>query len=147
MTRPQARSNRSKPTKMSDELTECPFCAEDIKATAIKCKHCGSMLDENPSSPPPAAVEELPSPPRERRPARAVAPQAKREAKDQTKGRKLRFHNTVVQLGAPKKSLSRCTEGSEVCALSRTEVPWLICSPVKPSSFKYSNPTFYIIGA
>jgi hypothetical protein len=25
---------------------ECPFCREQIKDGAIKCKHCGSMLDE-----------------------------------------------------------------------------------------------------
>lgn len=25
---------------------ECPFCKEDIKDGAIKCKHCGSMLEE-----------------------------------------------------------------------------------------------------
>ncbi len=31
---------------MSEELIECPFCAEEIKAAAIKCKHCGSMLEK-----------------------------------------------------------------------------------------------------
>jgi hypothetical protein len=32
-----------------DEPTKrCPFCAEEIKAAAIKCKHCQSDLSENP---------------------------------------------------------------------------------------------------
>ncbi|MDY0250057.1 MAG: DUF4190 domain-containing protein [Pseudomonas sp.] len=26
------------------ECKSCPFCQEDIKVGAIKCKHCGSML-------------------------------------------------------------------------------------------------------
>ena len=27
------------------EFTTCPYCAEDIKSKAIKCKHCGEWLD------------------------------------------------------------------------------------------------------
>ena len=25
--------------------TECPFCSEEIKYNAKKCKHCGEILD------------------------------------------------------------------------------------------------------
>jgi rubredoxin len=27
------------------EFKRCPFCAEQTRAEAHKCKHCGSMLD------------------------------------------------------------------------------------------------------
>lgn len=26
-------------------MKECPFCSEEIKSTAKKCKHCGEILD------------------------------------------------------------------------------------------------------
>ena len=30
-----------------NDLKKCPFCAEEIKTTAKKCKHCGEWLDKN----------------------------------------------------------------------------------------------------
>lgn len=32
------------------ETKACPYCAEEILSTAIKCRHCGEMLDGGPSS-------------------------------------------------------------------------------------------------
>lgn len=34
-------------------MRNCPFCAEEIRAAAIKCKHCGTMLDGAPAPPAP----------------------------------------------------------------------------------------------
>jgi hypothetical protein len=35
---------------MAENTKACPMCGEEILAVAVKCKHCGSMLNAGPSS-------------------------------------------------------------------------------------------------
>jgi hypothetical protein len=37
-----------------EEMKRCPFCAEEILAAAVKCKHCGSNLSDSAVAPPAA---------------------------------------------------------------------------------------------
>jgi len=36
---------------MSGQLVDCPYCLEPIRKGALKCKHCGSMLQGTPAPP------------------------------------------------------------------------------------------------
>ena len=42
-----ASSNSPPPVAPKRETKNCPFCAEEVRIAAIKCKHCGSALALN----------------------------------------------------------------------------------------------------
>lgn len=58
----------------ADDLRKCPFCAEDIKQEALKCKHCGEPIE-------PAAAPKAPEHPRDAQADKAEQLGARRDGR------------------------------------------------------------------
>lgn len=57
--------SRSSPVAASETATKtCPFCSEEIKSSAVKCKHCGEFLIERPVSHSVSSSAAVASPPK-----------------------------------------------------------------------------------
>jgi hypothetical protein len=69
--REEEESSRSRPVAAAPESATkaCPFCAEEIKSSAVKCKHCGEFLSDGTANHSMRRTEAVASPSR-----RSVAP-------------------------------------------------------------------------
>lgn len=65
---------RRRESTSADDLRKCPFCAEDIKQGALKCKHCGEPIE-------PAAAPKAPEHPRDAQADKAEQLGARRDGR------------------------------------------------------------------
>ena len=55
-------SSSSSTIDSSANLKKCPYCAEEVKIDAIKCKHCGEILEQKKPSAPTKSIPSEPAP-------------------------------------------------------------------------------------